>query len=300
MEKKGRFDFEIEKVDLIKEDGTFHMRIRPHRKRYSTVEKDGKSYYLDKYLKLLVPIEEMVNQMAGLPIFRLAPSIESTPDYANDRLQHVTNELQGGTHQPPTERASQHQDLSGEDIRDLAFLSVDICGSTAYRRADPKGFERAYEVLIRELGTLVGQFHGDILKLTGDGFIAYIDHPSFTSQCDATIDLGLSLLVLVRETVNPALRSIGLAPISIRVGADYGEATMRKIFIPSTGYKSVEVASDALNRAVKIEQSCESNQFRIGRELYELVHVGWLERSTESQFDGASVGIPDYKVYLVQ
>jgi class 3 adenylate cyclase len=241
----------------------------------------------------------MRREMAGLPIFSLSPSIKSSRDYAKGRREHVTNELHGEDHSPPLEKASQHQELDGGNLRDLTFLSVDICGSSAYRRGNAEGFEKAYTLLIRELGTLVGQFHGRLLKLTGDGFIAYIDHPSFTSQCDATIDLGLSLLVLVNDTINPSLQSIGINPISIRVGADYGEATIRTIVIPATNYQSIEVASDALNRAVKIEQSCQPNQFRIGRELYELVHVQWLERATETPFHGTSIGVPDYKVYVV-
>jgi class 3 adenylate cyclase len=301
MHKKGRFDFVIERATGDDDDERIvRIAIRPDPRRYSEVKQDGTTYFLDKYLKVLVPLDEMHKEMAGLPIFRLSPTIQSSRDYANSRREHVTNELQGGNHTPPQERASPHQDLTASELRDLAFLSVDICGSTAYRKDDSQGFEKAYAILIRELGTLVGQFNGSILKLTGDGFIAYIDHPSFTSQCDATIDLGLSLLVLVRDTINPSLHTIGLSPIAIRVGADYGPATMRTITIPATNYQSVEVASDALNRAVKIEQSCDPNQFRIGRELYELVHVQWLERSTEVPFAGESVGIPDYRVYALR
>ena len=37
----------------------------------------------------------------------------------------------------------------------------------------------------------------------------------------------------------------------------------------------------------------------IGRLLYELVHVKWLERAHEVSFDGASVGISDYQVYRI-
>jgi hypothetical protein len=49
----------------------------------------------------------------------------------------------------------------------------------------------------------------------------------------------------------------------------------------------------------KIEKSGDPNEFRIGRRLYELIHVKWLERATEVSFEGANVGIPGYKVYRV-
>lgn len=176
---------------------------------------------------------------------------------------------------------------------------MDICGSTALRRADRVGFERAYQLLLRELGTVVGQFNGALLKVTGDGFIAYIDYPGFTQQCDHAIDLGLSFLMVLQGSINPSLSTAGLPTLRIRVGADYGEATVRNIDIASTGFGALEIASDALNRAVKIEQSAQDNEFRIGRRLYELIHVQWLERAIEVQFDAGVIGIPAYKVYRV-
>ena len=88
--------------------------------------------------------------------------------------------------------------------------------------------------------------------------------------------------------------------LSIRVGADCGAARLRKITVPATGFEAPEVASDALNRAVKIEQTAAANEFRIGRGLYELVHVQWLERCEEVEFDGNDVGIEGYQVYKVE
>lgn len=115
--------------------------------------------------------------------------------------------------------------------------------------------------------------------------------------CDNIVDMGLSLLVLLHRSLNPALSKAGIEPLSIRIGADYGEALVRQLTIPSTGFVTQEVASDALNRAVKIEEVCIPDQFWIGRCLYELIHVKWLERATDTTFDGASIGMPDYKIY---
>lgn len=300
MKKKGRSDFVIEVVKSDKENHVVTVKIQPDPRRHAVIEIDGVQYFKDRYLNVIVSAEEMLQNMQGLPIYHLAPSIESTQAYASRRRESVQKEFLDGAHVPPPEKAIQHQEYNGEDIKDIAFLSVDICGGSAYRKRDPQGFEKAYEIFIRELGTLVGQFKGRILKTTGDGFIAYVDHPAFTSQCDVTIDLGLSLITLVQDAVNPVLTSAQLAPIAVRVGADYGLATTRKIVIPSTNYQTLEMASDALNRAVKIEESCESNQFRIGRELYELVHVKWLERAEQVPFDGGSVGIDNYRVYQVR
>ena len=262
-------DFTMEVVSADDESHTLEMRMVPDPRRYDVVDREGKTYFLDKFLRTLVSLEDMAEQVAGLPMYYLQPSIDDSVAYAERRRVAVESELLTGEHSPPAEQAVPHRDLSADsDMRDLAFLSVDICGSTAYRLGNAEGFDRAYLILLQELGTCVGQFNGSLLKTKGDGFIAFIDHPSFISQCDAAIDLGLSLLVLVANTVNPALVSAGLAPLTIRVGADYGPAKARQVVIPSTGYTGLEVASDSLNRAVKIEETCDPGQFRIGRRLY--------------------------------
>lgn len=300
MEKKARFDFELRPLRSEPEAGLIHVEIVPDPRRYAEVSIDGVTHYRDRYLDTVVSLQVMAQQMKGLPIYRLQPAIESTPAYAKKRLAAVSSQISGGPYIPPVERATPHKDLHADSTTDIAFLSVDICGSTAYRRKDPSGFERAYAIFMQELGTIVGHFHGAILKTTGDGFIAYIAHPSFTSQCDAALDLGLSLIGVVVQTLNPALRQAGLRPLSIRVGADYGEATTRVISVPTTQYHSMEIASDALNRAVKIEESAKPNQFRIGRNLYELAHVRWLERAQQVPFDSTDVGIPNYQVYRIR
>jgi len=300
----GRMDFTIEKIRTDDRTREASFVIVPDARRYTMIERDGEKFYLDKYLKHLIPIEEMNNSIArqwhGLPVYALSPTIKSAPEYAAGRRPAIVSDFRTGNYSPPAEQALQHKRFEDNPgSRDIAFLSVDICGSSAQRRADPNAFDSAYEILLRELGTVVGQFNGAILTPTGDGFIAFVDYPAFTSQCDATIDLGLSLLVMMRDSVNPALKEVGLSPLGIRIGADFGPVRIRHIEIPATGFSQAEVASDALNRAVKIEKSCNPNEFRIGRRLYELVHVQWLERSTQVPFDGASVGIPCYKAYRV-
>lgn len=182
----------------------------------------------------------------------------------------------------------------------MAFLSVDMCGSTAYRRRDPKGFDLAYKILLQELGTVVGQFQGSLLKATGDGFIAYIDRPGFTVLVDSAVDLGSSLLRIFGDAINPAIIAHGLPPISIRIGADYGPAIIREVRVMATGFVSLDITSDALNRAVKIEQSASPDSFRIGYDLYRLAHVQWLERSFPVEFDGDTVGIAEYEVFEVR
>jgi class 3 adenylate cyclase len=290
-EMRMRLDMVQTVHSIDEETRTVLLSLVPDPRRYDRVEKEGGTWYFDRYFDFLLRLEDFVGpKMNGLPIYGSDRTIDSALDYAARR-----------EHQPPEEVARAHDSLAAnDDEREMAFLSVDICGSTAYRRRDPKGFDRAYQILLQELGTAVGQFQGALLKATGDGFIAYVDGPGFNVLVDNAIDLGGSLIRILHDGINPAIEAHGLMPLAIRVGADFGPAVVREVRIAATGFVSLDITSDALNRAVKIEQSAEPNSFRIGYDLYRLAHVQWLERSHLVEFPGESVGIPEYKVFDVR
>jgi class 3 adenylate cyclase len=297
-----RADFVSEVISFDEETHVAQFRIKPDPRRYDELEQNGETLYIDKYLKTAFSLDAILGGFEpGLPSYALSSSIDSTLEYAEERLAALDHEIDGGDYVPPRQKALAHYSLAPSDIKkDLGFISVDICGASALRKNGAGAFDRAYDLFIRELGTIVGQFNGSILKTKGDGFIAYIDHPSFTNLCDAVIDMGLSILYVLHKSINPTLAKAELPTLDIRIGADYGTALVHQMKIPMTGFSSVEVASDALNRAVKIEEACKINEFRIGRSLYELIHVQWLERATEVEFDGTSVGLPSYQTYRMR
>lgn len=300
----GRIDFAPEVISADDATHILRMQLVPDPRRYDKITRDGKTLYFDRYLHVefgLDVIEQAAKNTLGIPIFVFDPKIDSAPQYAKERQSALKSEMLNGVYTPPKEHPFQHQSLiEGDVAKKIAFVSVDICGSTALRSADGDAFDRSFEIMLRELGTVVGQFGGSIFKVVGDGFIAFIEHPSFTRQCDNTVDMGLTLIRVLTTAVNPALVGKGLPPLSIRVGAEYGDAFIKQISVPATGFQSTDIASDALNKAVKIQESCSPNEFRIGRQLYELVHVQWLERAEELNEDmGAAVGSNNYKVYRI-
>ncbi|NIJ79612.1 hypothetical protein [Xanthomonas cannabis] len=298
--KLGRLDMQIEIMSINEETRTASFKAIPDPRRYDRVEIDGKKLYLDRYLDLLVPFEDFAEQLAGLPVFSLSPRILSTPAYAGERKEAIGDSLAGKVMRRPSTAPAQHKELPNvRHKRSLAFLSVDICSSTSLRLRDPDRFDKSADILINELKILAGQFNATVLKPTGDGFIVYLDHPSFDCQCDNIVDLGVSMLRLTDQAIRPALKAASLPALNIRVGADYGAASVQPKAIDDIGYKWTHVASNALNLAVKIEQSASPNTMRIGRDLYELIHVQWLERTTpkgELKFDEIEAA---YRIYEI-
>lgn len=296
---KCRLDMIREVLSVDEEKRIAHVRMLPDPRRYSRIERDERgTWYLDQYLNEAFRLEDFADSLEGLPVYGSNRTIESATDYATERRAALASEIATGNHIPPRQGAKPHTTLAAtEDERDIAFISLDICNSTQYQQRDPGGFKAAFEMLLRELGSTVGQFQGSILKATGDGFIAYLDFPGFTVLADSTIDLCGTMLEVLHSALNPAILDAGFEPLSIRIGADYGPAMVRELSVPLTGFSSPEVSSDALNRAVKIEQSCDPNTARVGFDLYRILHVQWLERCKEVEFDGSEVGIPEYRVF---
>src|SRR5262249_1069127 len=135
----------------------------------------------------------------GIPIFHNPPHIENSHEYSSERLPALKSQLQSGTFVPPSAKADAHREVTiTQPDKSVTFVSVDVCGSTASRARGAAAFDRAYSILMQELGAVVGQFHGTILSSTGDGFIAIIDSPSINVQCDNAMDMGLTFLTLLR------------------------------------------------------------------------------------------------------
>ncbi|WP_417247481.1 adenylate/guanylate cyclase domain-containing protein [Celeribacter sp.] len=301
---RQRFDFVSEVLSTDDATQTATIRLTPDPRRYEIEETAKGRLYIDKFTRVAIP-EDVVQQMmqqhlGGLPVSYGPPSISSASDYSKSRRASLGQELNGEAYTPPEEKAHPQKELFSTSSADfVSFISVDIVGSTSLRQKFGKMFDRSYEVFLRELLTSVGHFRGAVLNVTGDGFIAFIDMPGFTSQCDNTVDLGLTLLRILREAINPALEAAGLPLLAVRVGADVGKARKRVIAVAATGFQSHDIGSEALNRAVKLQENAQTGQFLIGQALYELLHVGWVERCSPVPFDGEPLGAPGYSVYQI-
>ena len=241
---KIRVDFVIKVYSFDEETGEFKFTVKPDPRRYREENLEGKKSIIDKYLGITIPDEilhdSLSEEIEGAPSYFIPPNIESSAEYSKNRKLAIKSELKNGVYIPPQEMPQRHRKLEiSPEGKDLSFISLDVCNSTNERMRDPKAFDKAYEVLFRELATCVGQFHGNILKPTGDGFIAYLDYEAWNLQCDNTIDLGLSMLEVLNKSVNPELATKNLPELRVRIGADYGAAHKRGISVPAIGYEEL-------------------------------------------------------------
>jgi class 3 adenylate cyclase len=87
--------------------------------------------------------------------------------------------------------------------------------------------------------------------------------------------------------------------LKVRIGAEHGLASVKCYVVPATGYEQTDIASDALNRAAKIQENAPPDSFAIGRALYERIHVQWLERASQVNLN-VKVGVKNYRTYIVR
>lgn len=129
-----RFDLLQEVISIDEDTGIVLMHMRPDPRRYSEFEEDGETWFLDKYFNTAFRLKDIADAPTdGLPIYASGRTVSSATEYASERRAAVENELETGQYTPPTQAARPHEPLSASDERDIAFISVDVCGSTPYR-----------------------------------------------------------------------------------------------------------------------------------------------------------------------
>ena len=123
-------------------------------RRHTKIERDEDgTWYLDKYLNEMVRLEDMAKSMGGVPIFASDRTVASADEYAKERRSALELELETGEYTAPREAGRPRPMLQPDEEHDVAFISLDICGSSKYRKRDPEGFDTAFGLLLRESGS---------------------------------------------------------------------------------------------------------------------------------------------------
>lgn len=307
MSKLGRIDFSITPIVIDEAKRRIKIKIEPSPDRYKVMEIKGEFGFLDLYTSTFIPeammfaaMERASSKFDDMSMHSLVPAVKKLPPYSESRLAAVTKQLATGIYEPPSETAKPHVELQEfSEERNFAFLSVDICKSTLLRKLNPVSFDKSHELFNQELATLVGQYNGTILKFTGDGFIAYIDYPAFTLQADTAVALGVGLVYHLKNCINPALVANGLTELSMRVGVEFGLARAKTTNVQAIGKSQTDFISDALNFAVKIQESCGVNEVRVGQNLRDVLHENYIKRLVRVDYDSGDSSGDEYRVYAV-
>ena len=286
MEETGnlrrlRLDFVWETVSFDQNTGEGFATLIPDPRRYEWKEKDGKQWLVDRFDNTWIAKEafiQCVQNLKGMPIYSTPQTLGNAQDYATSRLPHIRAALQGEVSIETFEDKSD-EFLRRRETDELEFViaSVDLVGSTRMvKELPPEVYNRIISTLSFELSHLIPDFHGFVLKFTGDGLIAYFTAPRVMIKHDHAIDCALAMRRIVYEGINPVLTELGFPTIDIRIGLDSGQASVLMLG-SGRAKRHLDVIGAVVNVATKVQGLARPGECLIGHTCVESLHTNWRE-----------------------
>jgi adenylate cyclase len=281
---RGRMDFTVEVISFNEQEGEISLSFTPNPERYEWREVGGERCLYDKLDDIHIPesvLDDLVKQMAGIPIRYEPQRIASAGEYVHGRRDEILAMINGDV----VDRRI--ADPSGDFLKnqpgmsDFVILSLDVAGSTTLATTlEAERYARLMQVAIFELSAVVPLFRGHVLKYTGDGLLAYFQAPNFIAKNDLAIDCALTMRRLVLDGLNPVLQSVGYDPLAIRVGLDSGEAAVVLIGSAETKRHS-DILGATVSVACKIQGVAPLNSIALGDVTVKNLHANWRFRCKE-------------------
>lgn len=242
----------------------------------------------DKMDKMVFPaalLNDMIAECGEVPLIYRPPLIADATSYVQERKDAIAKALIAN----PTDAYS-HVDKSDEylatlpdGVENFAILSLDVVGSTKLANSvDTATFSKIMSTISYELAKVASEFHGHILKFTGDGILAFIPPPGFTCANDLIIDCALTMQSLIYDAINPALMERGHPTVDVRIGIESGEAINLTIGHPNTK-RHKDLLGQTLNLACKIQSTAEPGEIRVGCVAYRNMHTQWKQSCIQTE-----------------
>lgn len=274
-----RLDFEITDLEADPDTGMVRGAFVLDRRRYDIRDRDGKKWIVDRLDNLWFPVD-MVNaefeKLVGQPIFYTPQTLGDASRYVQSRISHIRASLEGETvHEEILDKSEEFLESLSADEEEFIILVVDLVGSTRLvQTLSPETYARVIATLSFELSHLVPDFHGYILKFTGDGLIAYFSNPRVMIKHDHAIDCALTMQLLVREGLNVVHQEIGLPPLELRIGVESGLAAVLTLG-SSRAKRHRDVIGAVVNMAAKIQSLASPGEVYLGRRCVENLLIDW-------------------------
>jgi CheY-like chemotaxis protein len=181
---------------------------------------------------------------------------------------------------------------------------VDISESTKITAAikDSQKIRDYYSTFLNSMSAVISEFHGRIIKSTGDGILYYFPRTSNVENNSAFSDVlecGLTMIA-VRSVISAKLAGI-VPSVSYRVSADYGRVEIAR----SAGNpERDDLFGSTVNLCTKINSKASPNEMVIGGDLCQVLkNPSFSSLNSKYKFKGTTEYCLDvkhpYPVYTV-
>ena len=162
----------------------------------------------------------------------------------------------------------------------MVVLFIDINGSTQMSiTLPPPKFATIVQVFSQETRLAIIGHGGYVLKYVGDSVIG-IFPGEFDKRkaCENALNCAKSILSIVRECINPALRDNNLPHITVKVGLDRGPSSVI-LYGKSIDLAPIDLIGPSISMASKITSAAEPNQILAGQSVYDVFTSDGLFRN---------------------
>jgi CheY-like chemotaxis protein len=224
-----------------------------------------------------------------------------------DNSENTFNSSSGGI---PRSRSSSNSNrlTKGSDQEQINFINftqqycigfIDIINSTqeTAKIKDPKKLRKYYSLFLNSMSTILTQYHGKIIKNSGDNLFFYFPKTSNLDDQQAlqnVFDCSTSM-IKSNKPLNQELAEADLPPINYRISMNYG---LVEVALGSNN-KEVDLFGSVVNECAKINSLSKSNGLVIGKNLYTLLINSTFGKNFEISeiklsLDGSSKNIASY------
>ncbi len=223
----------------------------------------------------------------------------------DDNSKSTFNSSSGGIPRSNSNSNSLTKESNQEQINFINFTQqycigfIDIINSTqeAAKIKDPKKLRKYYSLFLNSMSTILTQYHGKIIKNSGDNLFFYFPKTSNLSNQQAlqnVFDCSASM-IKSNKPLNQELAEEDLPPINYRISMNYG---LVEVALGSNN-KEVDLFGSVVNECAKINSLSKSNGLVIGKNLHTLLINSTFSKEFEISeiklsLDGSSKNITSY------
>ena len=236
----------------------------------------------------------------------MVDSLNNLSNYdRNDNSESNFNSSSGGIARTNSDSNSLTKETNQEQINFINFTQkycigfIDIINSTQETAniKDPKKLRKYYSLFLNSMSNILTQYHGKIIKNSGDNLFFYFPKTSNLGDQQAlqnVFDCSTSM-IKSNKPLNQELAEEDLPPINYRISMNYG---LVEVALGSNN-KEVDLFGSVVNECAKINSLSKSNGLVIGKNLYTLLINSTFSKEFEISeiklsLDGSSKNITSY------
>lgn len=166
----------------------------------------------------------------------------------------------------------------------IVVLFIDINGSTRMSISlPPTTFASLVQVFSQEARLVILGHGGYVLKYVGDSIIGIFPAEYDNKKAsENALNCAISMLSVIRECINPIMRSKNLPEIAVKIGLEQGPSLVI-LYGKSIDRAPIDLVGPCISMASKIMSAPGTNQILVGQSLYAVFSEGdkLKERFTE-------------------